>query len=74
MAWEEDEALLEEYVAWKAQKQVAGVDVTPAAFLVDRTKEVAFQRVLDSLEYIEHADTVHISPEAKDDLKKILEG
>jgi hypothetical protein len=57
MAFPEDEALLTEYTQWVASKKVAGVDTTPAAFLIERAQESAFQRVLDATAYLQRVES-----------------
>jgi len=52
VAFESDEQLLSDYNRWVAEKKVAGVDVSPTAFLVDRAKESAYNRVMEAIAFI----------------------
>lgn len=67
MAFVEDEALLTEYAQWVALKRIESEDVTPTAFLIDRAKQSALDRVLNATSYIKTAIW------AEKDKEKILE-
>lgn len=57
MAFGDDAELLTEFVQWQAQKKVAGVDTTPAAFLIERAQQAAFSKILDAVEYLRDVDS-----------------
>lgn len=74
MAFAENEALLSDYNQWVAERKVVGVDTTPAAYLIDKAKESAYEKVEACLTYLnaadwEEADAIHVKA-----LFEILEG
>lgn len=52
MSLAEDQERLEAYVKWKAERQVTGLDISPAAYVVDRAKQEAFERVEAALGFL----------------------
>ena len=76
MDFQLEEALLSEYVQWAAVESVRPRDTTPDAFLKDRMKQVAFDRVEAALTYIAEQELPgHTHPVyAIKDIKAILEG
>jgi predicted nucleic acid-binding protein len=74
VAFAENEALLSDYNQWVAERKVVGVDTTPGAYLVDKAKESAYEKVELCLTYLSDAewdesDALHVGA-----LFEILEG
>lgn len=46
MAVDNELEFLEEYNRWAAEKRVAGVDISPGTFLVERVKDQAYDMLL----------------------------
>lgn len=53
MAFEDEVELINEYNAWVTQRKLLATDVTPEAFLKDRMKEDAGERVIRAIDFIE---------------------
>lgn len=52
MALSDDEQLLVDYNMWRAQVEVSGPDTSPQAFMIDRVKSMAVERIEDALKYL----------------------
>lgn len=64
----EQEELLTEYVQWKVKKGMESKDFSPSAFLVDRAKEDALQKIVAISEAIEDAESVSYADIAASEL------
>lgn len=53
MSLEQQQKDLEEYVNWKAEKEVMGNDTSPSAYVIDKAKQEAFERVVKAVDYLE---------------------
>lgn len=71
MTFEEDRDLLDEYNRWASAKRVAGVDTTPAAFLVERAQASAFDKIVDLVSYLSTTGPVE-DAEAWEKVKRAL--
>jgi len=79
MSLAEDQERLEAYVKWKAEREVTGNDTSPSAYVVDRAKQEAFERVEAAAKELENYDSLwrgHASEQAilLQQLYKILVG
>lgn len=53
MSFEQDAELISSYNEWAIQRRAMANDVSPQAFLEDRMKQDAAERVLKAIEHIE---------------------
>lgn len=60
--------LIAEYVQWKAAKDYAAKDTTPEEFMRDRVRQEAYERLVQTIEYIDGGG------QAMTDVLAILEG
>lgn len=54
MSYDRDVELLDEYNKWVIARKALAADLTPDAFLVDKTKQDAADRVFEAIDYIEN--------------------
>lgn len=60
---EEMEGLLTEFMSWQGERRVAGTDLSPEAFLIDRAKEQSLQQLIRVEELVMKHNDYKISDE-----------
>ena len=73
MSFAEEEELLSGYNKWVAERKVAGIDLSPSAYLVDRAKDAAYDKLEEALEYLNSVNLSEIADAVKVKLQNILE-
>ncbi len=63
MALNEQEELLTEFEAWAAERRVTKADISPAAFLIDRAKATALERITKAVDLIDALEMIYSNPE-----------
>lgn len=58
MSLEQQQKDLEAYVSWKAEKEVMGNDTSPSAYVIDKAKQEAFERVVKAVDLLENYDSL----------------
>lgn len=72
MTWEQNEELLEDYIRWRGENKI--IDTSPAAYLVDKAKSAAYEKIISAIEYLNTlAPNEDIREDTLEQLKNILE-